>query len=78
MKLYGIGSRISHDVDDWSLTREDAEEKLAQALEDEPEWTHLLYVAQVEFEESANGCGNGARGSLGRLTPWRSPDDPLV
>jgi hypothetical protein len=54
VKLYGIASRQSGDVDDWSLAREDAETTLCQAVEDEPEWADVLYVAEVELESGAN------------------------
>jgi hypothetical protein len=54
MNLYGIASGQSGDVDDWSLTREEAEERLRQALEDEPEWVDVLFVAEFELQASAN------------------------
>lgn len=55
VKLYGIASRQSRgDVDDWSVTRESAEEKLRQVLEDESEWADVLYVAEVEFDAEPN------------------------
>ena len=52
--LYGIASRQSGDIDDWSLSREVAEEKLRQALADEPEWADVLYVAEVQLESEPN------------------------
>jgi hypothetical protein len=60
LKLYGIASRQSGDIDDWSLSREEAEEKLRQALADEPERADALYVAEVEVESDAtDACLRG-------------------
>lgn len=42
MKLYGIASRQSGDIDDWSLSRDEAQEKLRQAVSDEPKWADVL------------------------------------
>jgi hypothetical protein len=54
VKLYGIASRQSGDIDDWSVSRAEAPEKLRQAVADEPEWADVLYVAEVDLESDAN------------------------
>jgi hypothetical protein len=54
VKVYGIASRQSNDIDDWSLSRSEAEEKLRQALDDEPEWTDVLYVTAVDLPFEPN------------------------
>lgn len=54
VKLYGIASRQSGDVDEWRATREEAEAVLAQVLADEPELAEVLYVAEVELEANEN------------------------
>ncbi len=48
MKLYGIASRVSGDVDDWTASREEAEATLAEILRDEPDLADVLYVAELE------------------------------
>ena len=50
MLLFGIASSLSHDVDDFSPTREEAERKLAEILEDEPELADVLSVVAVELD----------------------------
>ena len=54
MKLYGLASRISNDVDEWRLTREGAEQVLEEVLADEPDLAGELFVAEVEIEISPN------------------------
>jgi hypothetical protein len=54
VKLYGIASNLSHDVDDWYSTREEAETVLAQVLADEPAFAGVVYVAEVELLASDN------------------------
>lgn len=54
MKLYGIASHQSGDVDEWRTTQEEAEKVLAEVLEDEPELADVLYVAVIEFKVGEN------------------------
>ncbi len=54
MKLFGIASKQSHDVDDFFVTRDEAERVLEQVLQDEPDLVGVLYVAEIGFELSPN------------------------
>lgn len=54
MKLYGIASKQSKDVDEFFVTRDEAERVLEQVLQDEPDFASVLYVAEIDFELSAN------------------------
>lgn len=54
VKLYGLASRISGDVDEWWPTREEAEALLEVVLADEPELAGDLFVAAVELEARPN------------------------
>jgi hypothetical protein len=48
VKLYGIASAISRDIDEFALTLEDAERTLAEILHDEPSFAGLIWVEQVD------------------------------
>jgi len=52
--LYGIASRVSHDVDDFYPTAAEAEATLAGILADEPELEGSLWVEPVEIDVSLN------------------------
>ena len=52
--VYGIASSVSHDVEDFHATAEEAEATLEQILADEPELEGALWVAPVELDLSAN------------------------
>jgi hypothetical protein len=52
--MYGIASTISRDIAETRLTREEAEELLAEVLEDEPDLAGVLYVAEIELPSSPN------------------------
>jgi hypothetical protein len=52
--LYGIASRTADDVDEWRLTRDEAERVLATILVDEPDFADDLYVATVALAVSLN------------------------
>lgn len=52
--LYGIGSRVSDDVEEWSLDRDQVERQLAQVLADERDLEADLSVAELVFEISWN------------------------
>jgi hypothetical protein len=54
MILYGIASRQSKDVDEFFVTRGEAERALAEVLCDEPDLAGVLYVDEIEFELSPN------------------------
>ena len=54
MMFYGIASLLSHDIEHFSSSQEDAEEILAGILADEPDFEGALWVAVIEFEESLN------------------------
>lgn len=54
MLLYGIGSSVSSDVEDWSESRSEAERKLRKILDDAPDLGVVLYVVAIEFELSQN------------------------
>ncbi len=54
MKLYGIASRQSGDVDEWRETHAEAEAVLAGVLEDEPDLADVLYIAAVELDANEN------------------------
>jgi len=49
MQLYGIASAISRDIDDFAVTREEAERTLAEILHDEPSLAGLIWVEPVEM-----------------------------
>ena len=44
MKLYGIASRQSNDLDEFFVTRDEAEHTLEEILEDEPGFVGVLYA----------------------------------
>ena len=48
MKLYGIASTQSKDVDEFFVTRDEAERVLEQVLQDEPDFASVLYVAEID------------------------------
>jgi hypothetical protein len=52
--IYGIASNLSHDIDGFYATAEEAEAVLAQVLVDEPEFEGALWVERIEFELSPN------------------------
>ncbi len=52
MILYGIASARSDDIEDWYLSRDEAEATLASILRDEPDFEGELEVEAVEFVES--------------------------
>ena len=52
MKLYGIASKQSKDVDEFFVTRAEAERALEHVLEDEPNFAEVLYVAEINLELS--------------------------
>jgi hypothetical protein len=54
MKLYGIASRTSQDVDDWCLTRAEADAKIEHVRTDDAELAADLYVAEVVIEVQPN------------------------
>jgi hypothetical protein len=54
MILYGIASARSDDIEDWYLTRDDAEATLASIRRDEPDFEGELCVAAVRFQMSRN------------------------
>jgi hypothetical protein len=54
VKLYGIASKQSKDVDEFFVTRGEAERVLEQVLEDEPDFDNVLFVAEIDFELSPN------------------------
>jgi hypothetical protein len=54
LTLYGIASAISGDMEDWYMSREEAEATLAAILLDEPEFEGELWVEAVEFELAFN------------------------
>jgi hypothetical protein len=58
VRLYGLASRISRDVDEWRLTREDVEQVLADVLEDEPDLAATLYVFELELGPEAGASLN--------------------
>lgn len=58
MKLYGIASAISGDVDEWSLTQAEAEQKLAEVIADEPHLAGALYVEAVELGTGSSRSPN--------------------
>jgi hypothetical protein len=49
VKLYGIASAISRDIDDFATTREEAERTLAEILWDEPSLAELIWVEPVDL-----------------------------
>jgi hypothetical protein len=54
VRLYGIASKQSEDVDEFFVTRDEAERVLEQVVRDEPDLAEVLYVAEIEFELSPN------------------------
>lgn len=52
--LYGIASTQSKDVDEFFVTRGEAERVLEEVLQDEPDFVGVLYVAEISFELSPN------------------------
>jgi hypothetical protein len=52
--LYGIASTQSKDVDEYFITRDEAERALEQVIQDEPDFASVLYVAEIDFELSPN------------------------
>ena len=54
MILYGIADIVSDDIEDWYLSREEAEATLTSILRDEPDFEGELWVEAVEFEQSPN------------------------
>ena len=54
MILYGIADAVSDGIEDWYLSRDDAEATLASILRDEPDFEGELWVEGVEFEQSPN------------------------
>jgi len=52
--LYGIASAVSDDVEDWYLSRANAEQVLAAILRDEPDFESELWVEAIEFELCLN------------------------
>ena len=54
MRLYGIASSVSRDVDDFYPTAAEAEATLAEILADESELEGMLWVEPVELELSSN------------------------
>ncbi len=58
VKIYGLASTISHDVDEWRLARDGAEAVLAEVLEDEPELEGALFVLEVELGPEWGGNSN--------------------
>jgi hypothetical protein len=53
-ELYGIASKQSKDVDEFFVTRGEAERALEQVLQDEPDLAEMLYVTEIDFGLSAN------------------------
>jgi hypothetical protein len=51
---YGEPNPIVGDVVEFFLRREQAEQFIAEGLEDEPEWAGALSVVEVEFEVAVN------------------------
>jgi hypothetical protein len=64
MKLYGIASRLSRDVDEWHASREEAQRVLAEMIADEPGLIDELFVEELELETGENGS---------HATPHRTP-----
>lgn len=54
MILYGIASAFSDDIQDWYVSRDEAESVLAQILGDEPDFEGELWVEPVRFQISLN------------------------
>ena len=54
VRVYGIASSVSRDVDDFYPTAAEAEATLAEILADEPELEGMLWVEPVELELSSN------------------------
>jgi hypothetical protein len=54
MTFYGIASKQSRDVDEFFITRGEAEAALEQVLLDEPSFANVLYIAKIELELSPN------------------------
>jgi len=52
--LYGIATALSGDIEDWYLSRDEAEATLAAVLRDEPDFADELWVEPVSFDLSAN------------------------
>jgi hypothetical protein len=52
--LYGIASGVSGDIEDWYLSRAEADETLAAILRDEPEFEGDLWMERGEFEQHEN------------------------
>jgi hypothetical protein len=52
--VYGIASRVSHDVEDFYATAAEAEATLAEILADEPELDGALWIEPVEIDVSPN------------------------
>jgi hypothetical protein len=52
--LYGIADSFTGDIEDWYSSREEAEAVLRGILRDEPGFEGELWVAALEFEQSAN------------------------
>ena len=54
VRVYGIASSVSRDVDDFYPTAAEAEATLAEIVADEPELEGMLWVEPVELELSSN------------------------
>ena len=54
VRVYGIASSVSRDVDDFYSTAAEAEATLAEILADEPQLEGRLWVEPVELELSSN------------------------
>jgi hypothetical protein len=52
--LYGIASGVSGDIEDWYLSRAEADRTLVAILRDEPDFEGHVWVEAVEFEQSPN------------------------
>jgi hypothetical protein len=52
--LYGIASSLSRDIDDFYVSREEAESALREILTDEPDFEGELWIEPIEFELSPN------------------------
>jgi hypothetical protein len=51
MVLYGIASALSDDIEDWYVSREEAERTLAGILQDEPDFEGRVWVEESELGE---------------------------
>jgi hypothetical protein len=52
MILYGIASALSADIEDWFLSRGEAEATLAGILRDEPDFEGELWVEAIQLSRA--------------------------